>query len=147
MTFSAPIMSPMFAEADGVGDRAGRDDRALAGHQARDRGDRADAAGVGERDVRAGEVVGGAACSCAPCRSSASNAALKSSKLMRPASRMTGTISVRRAVLLLDVDGDAEVHGAVVDAVRLAVDLVEVVGHHRHVVLGGRARWRRRSGG
>ena len=59
MTFSAPIMSPMFAEADRVGDRAGRDDRALADHQARDAGDRADAAGVGEADVRAGEVVGG----------------------------------------------------------------------------------------
>ena len=46
-------------EADRVGDRAGGDDRALADHEPRDRGDRADAARVGERDVRAGEVVGG----------------------------------------------------------------------------------------
>ena len=64
---------------------------------------------------------------------SSSKAALKSANVMRPASRMTGTISVRRAVLLLDVDGDAEVDLAVVDAVRLAVVVVEVVGHHRHV--------------
>ena len=41
------------------------------------------------------------------------------------------------AVLLLDVDGDAEVHPVVVDAVRLAVDVGEVVGHHRRVVLRG----------
>ena len=38
-----------------------------------------------------------------------------------------------RAVLLLDVDGDAEVHAAVVDAVRLAVALLEVMRHHRHL--------------
>ena len=38
------------------------------------------------------------------------------------------------AVLALDVDRDAEVDGAVVDAVRLAVDLGEVVGHHRHLL-------------
>ena len=61
----------------------------------------------------------------------------KPEKLRRPASRMTGTISVRAAVLLLDVDRDAEVDRAVVDAVRLAVDLGEVVGHHRHLLGGG----------
>jgi hypothetical protein len=42
-----------------VGDRPGRDDRALAPHQAGDRGDGADPAGVGQRDVGALEVVGG----------------------------------------------------------------------------------------
>ena len=42
-----------------VGDRAGGDDRALALHQARHRGDGADPAGVGQRDVGALEVVGG----------------------------------------------------------------------------------------
>ena len=46
---------------------------------------------------------------------------------------------MRLPSLLLDVDGETEVAGAVVDAVRLAVDLLEVVGHHRHV-LGGDAR-------
>ena len=48
---------PDVAEADRVGDRAGGDDRSLAAHQARDRGDRADAARVGERHVAADEVV------------------------------------------------------------------------------------------
>ena len=43
------------------------------------------------------------------------------------------------AVLALDVDRDAEVARAVVDHVRLAVDLVEVARHHRHL-LRGRAR-------
>ena len=42
-----------------VGDRAGGDDRALAAHQARHRGDGADPARVGQRDVGALEVVGG----------------------------------------------------------------------------------------
>ena len=45
MTFSAPIMPPM-RQAHRVADRARGDDRALAGHQPRDRGDRADAAGL-----------------------------------------------------------------------------------------------------
>src|SRR3954454_5702955 len=45
-------------QADGEADRAGRDDRALTDHQPGDRGDRAEAAGVRQRDVRAGEVVG-----------------------------------------------------------------------------------------
>ena len=57
------------AEADGVGDRAGGDDRALAGHEPRDGGDRADAARVGQRDVRAREVVGGQLVRRAPWRS------------------------------------------------------------------------------
>ena len=42
-----------------VGDRAGGDDRPLAGHQPRHRGDRPEPARVGERDVGALEVVGG----------------------------------------------------------------------------------------
>ncbi len=42
-----------------VGDRAGGDDRALPGEQARHRGDGADPARVGQRDVGALEVVGG----------------------------------------------------------------------------------------
>ncbi len=46
-------------EARGVADRAGRDDRPLAAHQPRDRGDGAEAPGVGEREVRPHQVVGG----------------------------------------------------------------------------------------
>ena len=41
-----------------VADRADRDDAALAGHEPRHRGDRAEPAGVGERHRGAGEVVG-----------------------------------------------------------------------------------------
>ena len=47
------------AQARRVTDRAGGDDRALPDHQPRDRGDRADPAGVGQRQVGAGQVVGG----------------------------------------------------------------------------------------
>ena len=46
-------------DPDGIGDRAGGDDRALSDHQPRDGGDRADPARVGERQVAAAEVVGG----------------------------------------------------------------------------------------
>ena len=46
-------------QARRVADRAGRDDRALAGHQPGHRGAGAQAARVGERDVRADQVVGG----------------------------------------------------------------------------------------
>ena len=138
MTFSAPICAADGAEADGVGDRARGDDRALAGHEARHRGDRADPAGVRQRDVRAGELVGGqrvlarGPVSCAKASTNCAN-------VSRPASRMTGHHERPRAVALLDVDGDPEVHGAVVDDVRLAVDLGEVVRHDRHLV-GRRAR-------
>ena len=45
-------------EAGGVGDRADSDDETLAGHQPRHGLQRADGAGVGEGDGRAGEVVG-----------------------------------------------------------------------------------------
>ena len=55
LIFSGPASGPL----DRIGDRAGRDDRSLAGHQPRDRGDRAQASRLGERDVGAGEVVGG----------------------------------------------------------------------------------------
>ena len=124
------------AEAGRVADRAGGDDRALAGHQPGNGSDRSDPAGVGERDVGALQVVGGELVLAGAAIRSL-NAPRKPEKLRRPASRMTGTISVRAAVLLLDVDRDAEVDGAVVDAVRLAVDLGEVMGHHRHLLGGG----------
>ena len=46
------------SEARRVADRAGGEDGPLAGHQARDRGDRAEAAGVGQRDGGAAQLVG-----------------------------------------------------------------------------------------
>ena len=122
-------------QAHRVGDRAGGDDRALADHQARHRGDGADPAGVGERDVAAGEVVGGQRV----------GARLVHQRVVGVQelgeAHAPGVADDRHhqragAVLLLDVDGEAEVDGAVVVAVGLAVDLLEVVGHHRHVVGG-----------
>ncbi|MGC4097169.1 MAG: hypothetical protein QM706_08635, partial [Nitrospira sp.] len=49
---------PAVPSPGGVGDRAGGDDRALAGHEARHRGDGADAARVGEGDGGAAQLVG-----------------------------------------------------------------------------------------
>ena len=138
MTFSAPIIGPTRSRPDRIGDRAGGHDRALADHQTRHRGDRADPAGVGERDVAAGEVVGGERV----------GARLVHQRVVGVQelgeAHAPGVADDRHhqraaAVLLLHVDGQAEVDGAVVVAVGLAVDLLEVVGHHRHVV-GGHAR-------
>ena len=130
-------------QAGRVADRAGGDDRALAVHQPRDGGDRADAAGVGERDVRALEVVGGELV-----------LARLGDQLVEGVQELrerepAGVLDHRHhqrapAALLLDVDGDAEVDAAVVDHVRLAVDLGEVRRHHRHL-LGRRARDRVRD--
>ena len=124
------------AEAGRVADRAGGDDRALAGHQPRDGGDRADAARVGERDVGALEVVGGELV-----------LARLGDQLVERVEELregepAGVADHRHhqrapAVLLLDVDGDAEVDLAVVDDVRLAVDLGERARHHRHLLGGG----------
>ena len=59
---------------------------------------------------------------------------------------MTGTISVRLPSFFSTSTAMPRLTGAVVDAVRLAVDLGEVVGHHRHLLGGGARRSRRRSG-
>ncbi len=120
-----------------IGDRAGRDDRALAGHQPRHRGDRADPAGVRQRDVGALQVVG----------RQRVRARLLDQRVVRGEEvgerHPPGVADHRhhqraRAVFLLDVDRQADVDLSVVHAMRLAVDLDEVVGHHRHVF--GRAR-------
>ena len=133
MTFSAPICAPIALEADRVGDRAGGDDRALSDHQPRHRRDGADPAGVGERDVAAGQVVGGERV----------GARLLDERVVSveelPEAQPAGVADHGHhqragAVLLLDIDGEAEVDGAVVDAVRLAAGLHEVVGHDRHLV-------------
>ena len=133
------------AEADRVGDRARRDDRALADHQARHRGDRADAARVGERDVRADEVVGGQLV-LARARDQIVEGVVEVAE-REPAGVADDRHHQRpAAVLLLDVDGDAEVARAVVDAERLGRPLLEVVRHDRHLLARAHARSRRRSG-
>ena len=125
-------------EADRVGDRARGDDRALAVHQPRHGGDRADAARVGERDVGALEVVRGEL-----VLAGAGDQVVEGVEELRerqPAGVADdGHHQGAPAALLLDVDGDAEVDLAGVDDVRLAVDLGEGVGHDRHL-LGRRAR-------
>ena len=126
------------AEPDRIRDRARGDDRALADHEPRDRGDRPDAAGVGERDVGAGEVVGGELV-VARARDEVVEGVEELGEGQAPGIADDGDHQRARAVLLLDVDRDAEVHPAVVDAEALAVALVEVMGHHRHL-LGRRAR-------
>ena len=129
---------PDGGEPDRVADRAGRDDRALAGHEPRDGGDRADAAGVRQRDVGADEVVGGELV-VAGAGDEAAEAVEELGERQAPGVADDRDHERAAAVLLLDVDGDAEVDGAVVDAMRLPVDLVEVVRHDRHL-LGRRAR-------
>ena len=55
-----------------------------------------------------------------------------------PASRITGTISVREPSFFSTSTASPRFTWPSAHAVRLAVDLGEVVGHHRHVL--GRAR-------
>ncbi len=122
------------AEAHGVGDRAGGDDRAVALHQARNRCDRADAARVRELHVGAGEIVGGECVVTRPCDQVVERG-------LELGERLAAGVANNRhhqgaaAVLLLNVDRDAEVDGVVVDASRLAVDRVEVVRHDGHLAL------------
>ena len=120
-------------DPDGIGDRAGGDDRALPDHQPRDGGDSADPARVGERQVAAAEVVGGER---VVARFAHERVVLGHEFAEAQASRVTDHRhdQAPRAVLALDVDGQAEVHGAVANAVRLAINLGEVVCHHRHLV-------------
>ena len=116
-----------------VADRAGGDDRPLALHQPRHRRDRADPAGVGERDVGALQVVGGQ-----PVLARLGDQLAE--RVEEAGEREPAGVADDRdhqrpaAVLALDVDGDAEVAGAVVDDVRLAVDRLEVARHHRHLL-------------
>ena len=120
-------------QAGRIADRARGHDRALALHQPRDRGDRADAAGIGERQVRALQVVGRQL--VVARLGDQRTERLEEAGEVEPA-RVPDHRDHQGAptVLALDVDGDAEVHGAVVDHVRLAVLLVEVPRHHRHLL-------------
>ncbi len=119
-----------------VADRAGGDDRALALHQARDGGDRADAARVGERDVGALQVVGGQLV-LARLRDQVVEGAEEVGE-REPAGVADHRDHQRAAaVLALHVDGDAEVDGTRVEHVRLAVDLLERARHRRHLLGAG----------
>ena len=81
-----------------------------------------------------GQVVGGQLVRRARGAIRSLKAARKSVKGSRPASRMTGTISVRVPSFFSTSTAMPRLTCAVVDAVRLAVDLGEVVGHDRHVL-------------
>ena len=113
-----------------VGDRAGGDDRALALHQAGDRGDRADAARVGQRDVGALEVVGGEL-ALPRLRDQVLVIAVEGGEVEALGALDRRHHQAVRAVLALDVDGDAEVDRPALDRERLAVALLEDPGHHR----------------
>ena len=121
------------AEPGRVADRAGGDDRALPGHQPRNGGDGSDPAGVGEREVGALEVVGGQLV-LARAGDQVVEGGEELGERLAPGVADDRDHQRAAAVLALDVDRDAEVDGAVVDAVGLAVDVGEVVGHHRHLL-------------
>src|SRR5207247_7627779 len=113
-----------------LADRTGRDDRALTLHEARHRRESAESAAVGERDGRAGEVVG----------EQLVGASLLDQGLVGRAELREihpfGVLDHRdderaAAVLLLDVHGETEMHRLRVEAVRLALDVLEGVGHYR----------------
>ena len=115
--------------------RSRRDDRALALHQARHRGDRAECAGIGQLNRAAGKVV----------RHQAVGARLVDQRLVGGVEgreiHCPGVLDHRHdqcpgAVLLLDVHREPQADRGRIHAVRLAVDFLEVVRHHREA-LGG----------
>ena len=105
-----------------VGDRAGGDDRALPVHQARHRGDGADPARVGQRDVGALEVVGGEL-ALARLGDQVLVVGVEAGEVEALGALDRGHHQAVRAVLALDVDGDPEVDRAALDRERLAVAL------------------------
>ncbi len=119
-------------EPDRVADRPAGDDRALARHQSWHRGDRAQAAGVGERDVRPRQVVGSetVVTRLLDDRVVGLDEAVEGQP---PGAADDGHHQRPRPVRLLDVDRDPEVSGLVAHAVGLALDLLEVVAHDRHL--------------
>ena len=121
------------AESGRVSDRARRDDRALADHQPRNRGDRADPAGVRQGHVRADQVIGGQRVRARPVDEIVVG---REEVLERQTSGVAdhGDHQRAAAVLLLDVNGEAEIDGSVVDAMGRAVALEEVMGHDRQVL-------------
>ena len=112
-----------------VGDRAGRDDRALTLHQPRDRGHRSDPARVGQGEVGAGEVVGGQLVVAGP-RDQILVGRVEAGEVepVGPLDRWHD--QGPRAVVAFEVDRETEVQPAVVDHLGLAVGELEVAGHH-----------------
>ena len=133
MTFSAPIAAPTSCRPDRVGDRAGRDDRSLADHQPWYRGHGADAAGVRQCDVGARQIVGGERVG-ASLLDELVVGVEEAPEVESARVADHGHHQRPRSVLLLDVDRETEVDGAVVDAIRDPVGVQEVVRHHRHLV-------------
>ena len=118
---------------DGIGDRADRDDRALARHQSRHRGDGADPAGVRQRDVRALEVVRGELV-LPRLGDQVLVIGVKACEIERVSAADARHHQRARAVLALDVHGDAEVDtGADRDP---GLVVVLGVGTRHDVVLG-----------
>ena len=111
-------------------DRAGRDDRPLAGHQARHRCHRADPTGVGERDVRALHVVGRE--TAVACLADEVLVDLPEAREVERVGLLDDGHDQRPpAVLALHVDGQPEVHVRRNDPLGLAVVLLEGVAHRR----------------
>ena len=116
-------------------DRPGRDDRALALHESRHGRDRTQRAGIGELDRAAAEVV----------RHKTVSTSLFHQRLVggvergeiHPFGMLDHRYDQRPAAVLASFDHcEAESNRARIDAVRLAVDVLERVRHHREA-LGG----------
>ena len=112
-----------------IGDRAGGDDRALPGEQPRDRGDGAEPARVGERDVGALEVVGGELV-LARLGDQVLVVGVEAREVEALGALDAGDHEAAPA-LALDVDRDPEVDARVLDHMRLGVDLGVAAAHHR----------------
>ena len=117
---------------DRVRERPAGDDRPLARQQAGDRGDRPDAARVGQGDVRALEVVSGELV-LARLGDQLLVVGVKAAEV-----EAVGALDARHhqaaLPLALDVDGNPEVDRARLDDERLVVSLLEVARHHRPVL-------------
>ena len=124
-------------ELDGEVERADTDDGALPGHEPRHRLDRADGARVGEGDGGTGEVVGREL-----VRADLADEGLvgrpEAAEVERVGLAHDGHHQRARAVGLLDVDREAEVHARVAHDARLAVVALEVGGVHRRHGVGDR---------
>ncbi len=132
--FPEPVVGEI-GEGGGIGDGADGDDAPLARHQARHRGDRSDAARVGQRHSGAREGI----------RQQLVAARLLHQRLvggMKLGEALGLGIADHRhhqaaaAVLALHVHRDAQVHGPALDPVRSAVHL-QVGGGHDRQPLGG----------
>ena len=124
-------------QAGRVADRAGGDDRALARHQPRHRGHRADAARVGERDVARPCRRRARACCRArrpPARRSAATKSAKSS-VAGVADHRAPPASACRPCAPRPRPGRGSRRRASTRC-GLPSDLGEGVGHHRHVARG-----------